>query len=188
VSDGTLAAPFDGVVLESFVEAGEFVRSDSPVLRIATLDSLVLETEVPEAMIAAAAPGTRVSLQVAAFPGRSWSVTLEQRGVAVRERSRDVVVEGSVANPDGVLLPGMFGAVDVPVGTESLPIVPASAVIDRRGRSHVFVVRNRRAEERAVALGAELPGDRRVVVRGLSVGEELVLRPPPELENGGGVE
>jgi multidrug efflux system membrane fusion protein len=44
LAQGTLTAPFDGVVTSLSVTSGEFVRSDQAVVTLATLDALQVET------------------------------------------------------------------------------------------------------------------------------------------------
>lgn len=61
LAQGTLAAPFDGIVTSLRVIPGEFVRSDQAVLTLATLDALQIETtdlserDVPNVQIGDAA-------------------------------------------------------------------------------------------------------------------------------------
>jgi hypothetical protein len=62
-------------------------------------------------------------------------------------------------------------------------LVPQDAVASRGGKSVVFVVREGKAQVRAVTTGAERQGQ--VVIRdGLSGGETLVSRPPEKLKDG----
>jgi multidrug efflux pump subunit AcrA (membrane-fusion protein) len=65
--------------------------------------------------------------------------------------------------------------------------VPAGALAQRDGGDVAFVVAgddNDRVEQRAVKPGRAL-GDDREVLSGLRAGEEVVLDPPPELQDGG---
>lgn len=187
VSDGTVRAPFDGVVAERFIEPGEYVRSDTPILRVATLNKLRLEIEVPEAYVSAATVGAPVRFGVSAYPDRTWSAAVDRRGVAVRTTSRDVLVEAPVDNPDGVLLSGMFATVELTVGDTTLPTVPAASVFDRNGKQHVFVEVGGRAEERSVQLGPTLSEDRVAVKRGIKSGDSVLVKWPDDLKNGAAV-
>ncbi len=187
VVDGVVRSSVDGVVTERFVEPGEYVRPDSNVVRVATVDPLRLQIQVPEAFVASAKEGAQVSLSVSAYPGRSWAGAIDRRGVAVRSASRDVVCEAQIANQDGALLPGMFATVALVVGEEALPTVPSSAVRSSDGKTRVFVVTSGHANERAVSLGPAV-GERVAIRRGLSPADQIVLSPPADLENGRAVE
>ncbi len=187
IVDGTVRATIDGVVVERFVEPGEYVRSDSKVARVATASSLRLAVDVPEVFVASAQSGAALTLRVAAFPGRSWSTRIDRPGVVVRVESRDVLAEAPIDNADGALLPGMFATVELVTGEEKLATVPQKAVFQRDGKPRVFVVANGKANERVVVLGPEKDGA--VAVRqGLAPDEEVVVDPPAGLANGRAVE
>ncbi len=188
VGDGVVRSTFDGVVTARYVEPGEYVRPDSFVVQLATMDALRLRVEVPEAFVGAAQLGTEVRFGVSAYPDRVWRTKIDRPGVAVRAASRDVLSEAPVDNTDGVLLPGMFATVELTVGEEQLPSVPATAVTMHGDKARVFVVVSGHAHERAVQLGPSA-GDRAVAVRrGLGANEVVVTAPPKELKNGQAVE
>ncbi len=185
--DGVVRAPFDGVVVERLIEPGEYVRADTPIVRVATVDRLRLKIEVPEAHVASARVGAAVTFGVSAWPERTWTAAIDRRGVAVRTQSRDVIAEASLANPDGALLPGMFATVELVVGEDQLPSVPVSAIVTRDGRPHAFVEVDGRAAERVLSLGPKLAGERVSVRRGIKVGDSVVVAPPADLKNGSAV-
>jgi hypothetical protein len=64
--------------------------------------------------------------------------------------------------------------------------VPTEAVVQRDGKTVAFVVRDGRASQRALEAGDIRDGQRRIL-RGLAVGEQVVLAPPAELLDGGKV-
>lgn len=187
LGDGTVKAPFDGVVAERLVEPGEFVRADTAILRVATVDTLRLEIEVPEAFVGASQPGKHVAFGVSAFPGKTWTATIDRRGVAVRPSSRDVIVEAWVDNKDGLLLSGMFATVELPMAETQMAVVPKSATFEVAGKSHVFVDVDGIAHERSVQLGPEVDDNFVAIKRGVKVGEAVVTKRPADLVNGAAV-
>lgn len=186
LGDGTVRAPFDGVVAERLVEPGEYVRADTAILRVAKVETLRLAIEVPEAFVAAAEPGKTVTFGVAAFPGRTWTTTIDRKGVAVRASSRDVVVEALVDNKDGALLSGMFATVDLAVSESNAAVIPKSSVFEVGGKAYVFVDAEGVAEQRVLQLGPAV-GDHYSVKRGVKPGESVVTTRPANLENGAAV-
>jgi membrane fusion protein (multidrug efflux system) len=188
VIDGVIRSPLDGVVNERFVEVGEFVRADSSVVRLVSNDRLRLAMEAPESIAPAARVGSEVVFTVTAYPGRSWRTKIDRGGVSVRKQSRDVVVEAPIDNADGALLPGMFGMVELSVGTEELPTVPATALLKHAGKTHVFVIERGHANERSVFVGPELAEGRVAIRKGLGLEDSVVIAPPEELQNGQAVE
>lgn len=191
VGDGIIRAPFSGTVTERYVEVGAFVRQDTRVVRLVTLDSLRLVFTVPESHLTKVKEGAEVLFRVASFPDRSFIGKIRYVGASVRESTRDLVVEATVVNkPDaastdktGILRPGMFASVDIVVGEDSLPVVPKTSITEKDGRSLLFVVANGRVEERVVQTGVE-SGTNVSVVRGLSAGDLVVTHSESPLRNG----
>src|ERR1019366_9230134 len=88
-------------------------------------------------------------------------------------RTRTVRLEA--ANPDLALTPDMFVDVELSVTLPPAVNVPAEAVIDSGLHQTVFVARgNGYFEPRAVVTGWRF-GDRVEIVRGLQVGESIVI-------------
>ncbi|MCZ7680278.1 MAG: efflux RND transporter periplasmic adaptor subunit [Sandaracinaceae bacterium] len=182
VRDGIIRAPFDALIVERFVEVGEYVGAASPVVSLSSQDTLRLEMAVPEAEIASVTEDARVTFEVAAHPGRRFEGRVAFIAPAVRDRTRDLVVEAIVA-PDPALRPGMFAAVRLVSGERPLPVVPRSAVRENSEGARVFVIVDGRAEERMVALGETLD-DRVAIERGLVAGEVIASAPGEALTNG----
>jgi len=183
VGDGMIRAPFAGIVAERYVEVGEYVRQDSKVATIVAIDSLRLEFSVPEASIGAVKQGGTMTFTVPAYPGRTFAGVVRFVGAALRETTRDLVAEALVDNADQALRPGMFASVALRTGEAPMPVIPKSAVIEKEGRSHIFVLAEQRVEERVVQTTA-FTADRVAVMSGLKVAEKVVARPTAELHNG----
>lgn len=183
VGDGIIRAPFAGVVTERFIEVGQFVRQDSRVVTIVSVDPLRLQIAVPESQVASVKEGADVTFSVAAFPGRRFTGKVRFVSGALRATTRDLVAEAIVANPERLLLPGMFADVELTVGSERLPSVPVTAVSELDDQARVFVVVDGRLEERIVALGPKL-GERASITRGVKAGEQVVVSDHTGLGNG----
>jgi RND family efflux transporter MFP subunit len=183
VGDGVIRAPFAGVVTERFIEVGQFVRQDSRVVTIVSVDPLRLQIAVPEAQVASVKEGAEVSFRVAAYADRRFTGKVRFVSGALRATTRDLVAEAIVPNAEHLLMPGMFADVELTVGSERLPSVPASAVTELDDQARVFVVTDGRLEERVVALGPKL-GDRASITRGVKDGDQIVVSDRTGLGNG----
>lgn len=183
VGDGVIRAPFAGVVTERFVEVGQFVRQDSRVVTIVSVDPLRLQIAVPEAQVASVKEGAEVSFRVAAYGERRFTGKVRFVSGALRATTRDLVAEAIVPNPEHLLLPGMFADVELTVGSERLPSVPAAALTERDDQSRLFVVVDGRLEERIVAVGPKV-ADRVSITRGVKDGEQVVVSDRTGLGNG----
>jgi len=183
VGDGVIRAPFAGVVTERYVEVGQFVRQDSRVVTIVSVDPLRLQIAVPEAQVAAVKEGADVSFTVAAYGERRFEGKVRFVSGALRATTRDLIAEAIVPNPERLLLPGMFADVALTVGSQRLPSVAASAVTELDEQSRVFVVESGQLQERVVALGPKVDG-RVSIVRGVKDGEQVVVSDTKGLSNG----
>jgi membrane fusion protein (multidrug efflux system) len=187
VGDGTIRAPFTGVVSERYVEVGEYVQPSSKVISIVQGGDLRLELTVPEANVANVKPGADVSFKVAAYPDKTFHGTLKFVSGAVRAATRDLVCEAVVGNPDKILRPGMFADVSLVTGTHKLPSVPDASVFERQDKKRVFVVTDGRLEERVVQYGPEVAG-RLSIENGVKLGDKVVVGSLTGLLNGARVE
>lgn len=105
----TIPAPDNGVVLEKLASVGMYVKQGQPVLRIADLSRLWLIVNVHERDQGFVALGQPVSVQVNAYPGRSFEGRVGFIEPALDRTTRTVRVRVEVPNPEGELRPGMFG-------------------------------------------------------------------------------
>lgn len=183
VGDGIIRAPFAGVVTERQIEVGQYVRQDTRVVTLVSLDPLRLELAVPESEVSKVKVDAEVRFTVAAFPGKQYQGKIRFVSGALRSTTRDLVVEAVVQNPDKTLLPGMFADVELTTGRRKLPGVPKAALQLREGQAHAFAVVGGRLEERLLSLGPEA-GDRVSVLKGAAVGDQMALPPFENLSNG----
>lgn len=187
VGDGTIRAPFAGIISERFVDVGEYVQPASKVVSISQVGELRLELTVPEADLAHLKEGSKVTFSVAAYPNDSFKGVVKYISGAVRATTRDLVAEAIVENESKKLLPGMFADVSLSTGSQKLASVPLAAVFERQEKKHVFVVVNNRLEERVLQYGPEVDG-RLTVHVGVKAGEKVVVGKLQGLQNGARVE
>jgi membrane fusion protein (multidrug efflux system) len=183
LGDAVLKAPFNGVVSERLINVGEYVQAQTQIVQLVAVDPIRLQMNVPEALLANVGPSTPVELQVAAYPDQWWSGTVRYIGASLRERTRDLLVEAVVANPEQKLRPGMFALARVPLPKADAPVVPQASVRVEGDLSRLFVDHNGTLEERLVELGAR-EGDLVEIRHGVTTGEAVVSPFPAEAKDG----
>jgi len=184
LTDSVIRAPFAGVVAERMVEPGEYVRADSPVARVVDLATLRLVLHVPETEVGALAVGQTVEFTTAAFPARTFTGTLKFLGAAMREASRDLVVEAAVENTDGSLRPGFFCDARIRLRADKAPVVPSEALRAEGARRKLFVIeKDNTLSERLVEVGDTREGFTEIR-RGAAAGEAVLLQPGPDATDG----
>lgn len=135
-----LHAPVSGKVLELAVVPGEF-RNDTnqPLLTIADLSTVWIASDVPETAIRFIRVGEPLDIELSAYPGERFRANVRRIADSVDPTTRTIKVRAELQNPNGRLLPEMFGRTRHTEGTRSLPAVPSSAVLQSQHGSVVFV-------------------------------------------------
>lgn len=171
----TLVAPFDGVVMEKMVVAGQGVMPGMKLYRLANLSTVWVEGDVFEQDLALIRVGAPVRVELTAYPGRTFSGRVSFVWPMVEAESRTGRVRVVLANPQGLIKPGMYATLlfDATLGRELLSL-PAEAVVQTGERNLVFVVSGDGAlEPREVTLGGRADG-RLQILRGVTEGERVV--------------
>lgn len=175
LADTVVRAPFAGLVVERKVSVGDFVTRGTKVATVVKVSPLRAELTVPEQSASQVQPGRTVRLQVDAFPGRYFDGQVRFVSPAYRADQRALTVEAIVPNSDNALKPGMFASAEVALpATAPSIVVPVAAVQTVAGLSHVFVIRDGKAEERLVTPGVTV-GDRTEILKGLAAGEPVAV-------------
>jgi membrane fusion protein, multidrug efflux system len=182
VKDGIVRAPFDGIITDRAVTAGEWVTPGRPLLTLVDADPLTIELSVPESNIHAIKLDQPVRLSTIANPGAYYDARITRLGGEVG-KSRSLIVEATVA-PTEQLMPGMFAEAEVIVGFSMHPVIPPTAAIRRGNDWHVFVVRDRELEERVIKIGTTWRSDQIAVLENLAK-DEIVVRQPTQATTDG---
>lgn len=155
LEDTTIRAPFAGQIAKRHLNAGEYVKENTPVFTLVALDPLKYTGAVPERFAPELAVGQRLELTVEAYAGQAFTGQVTRISPAVEVQTRSLALEGRVANADNRLRPGFFAkGVVLTRKDATVAFVPAEAVVYFVGISKVFVVANGKVEERLVKAGA----------------------------------
>jgi len=129
------------VVSRLYAEVGDSVSPNSPLATIIELDPIEALIFVTEIDYAELRPGQLVSVTTDAFPGETWQGEVARVAPSFEAGSRQARVEVVIPNPDGRLKPGMFVRVEAILGSaDNATVVPSSALVEREGRTVVFMV------------------------------------------------
>lgn len=184
VGDAVIRAPFDGVIGERYVNVGQYVQASTRVVSLYTPDPLRLELTVPEQNVGALKPDMPVVFSVTAYGDDKFDGSVKFISPNIRPTTRDLVVEALCPNADGRLKPGMFALTRLQVGEKKMTAVPADAVKKGDGGDvRVYVVVDKVVQERVVQLASEADGHAGIV-QGVKAGENVVLKPGPDVRDG----
>ncbi len=136
------------VVGERYVDEGAMLASNTPIVSILEIGTLIAVIHVIERDYPKIHPQLEAVVSTDAFPGRTFTGKVVRIAPLLMEKSREAKVEIEIHNDQRLLKPGMF--VRVQIGFEkheNATVVPVSALVKRDGRRGVFVVE--RQEKRA---------------------------------------
>ena len=200
LDDTVIRAPFAGIVTSKNAQPGEMISPMSSggftrtgICTIVDMDSLEIEIDVNESYINRVTPGQPVEATLDAYP--DWKIPCKVIAIiptADRQKST-VRVRVGFDRLDPRILPQMAvkvafqerPAAGAPANPARIVTVPRNAVDERDGRTVVFVVRDGRAERRAVTVSGPPTGDAQL--GGVAPGERVVLDPPAALSDGSAV-
>jgi RND family efflux transporter MFP subunit len=184
LQDTVIRAPFDGVVAERLVSPGQFVRVQTPVMRLVRLHPLRLTAEIPERFGPAIRVGHAVTVRVDAYPDRPVEGRVTRISPDVNLKSRAFSIEAEVPNAAGELKPGTFARVRIVTDrVDKILAVPVTAVQTRYGRSVVFVVNGGKIAGAEVKLGDRL-GANVEIAEGVQPGATIVADGVEALSDG----
>jgi multidrug efflux pump subunit AcrA (membrane-fusion protein) len=139
--DATLTAPFDGTIVNKFVEPGAVVAPGSPVVTVQNPHDLEVDVAVPDDIAGGLVPGAAIDVGVEAagnspIPAHIRAIVASQNP-ALRSSSLKIDLP---ARPG--LQPGMYARVSIVAHTHSGWLAPLAALVTRAGQTGVFAVRD----------------------------------------------
>lgn len=178
-------APSAGVILHKYVRAGDVVQPGQPLLDLTDADQLDFRVEVPVSQIGNLKLGDMVPLSI-----NSQNIWAEVSQIFPAADGAQRTVTVKLALPPGfAAAPGMYGVawLSQPGGGSPLsqsPGIPISAVSYRGSLPVAFVMGPGGAPEMRILRLGDTQGDRVAILSGLSPGEQVFDRPPPNMRAG----
>ncbi len=176
------------VVAERYVDEGETVSANAPLLRIVEIDPVTAVFFVTERDYALLKPDQIAVLRTDAFPGETFEGRIARIAPVFRESTRQARVEVWLENPGLRLKPGMFVRAEVVLDrVAEATIVPEQALVRRDGRDGVFILNadGKSVSWRDVTVGIR-QGDS-VQVGGENLGLQVVTLGQQLLDDGSAV-
>lgn len=128
-------------VAERYLDEGETVSANEPILLVVELDPIVAVISVTERDYGRLGVGVGARLQTDAFPGEVFEGHIARIAPVFRESSRQARVELTLDNPEARLKPGMFIRAMITVDhVDEATVVPESALTSRGDIDGVFLV------------------------------------------------
>ena len=196
VDDTIIRAPFGGVVTTKNAQPGEMISTMSAggftrtgICTVVDMTSLEIEVDVNESFINRIQPKQPVEATLDAYA--DWRIAGKVIAIIPTADRQKATVKVRVGfdQLDPRILPDMgvkvaFHSTGGEKATaQSNVVVPKTAVQNSDNHDIVWVVRDGRAERRAVTV-AQTNGDESTIAAGLTGGEKVVVNPPSGLADG----
>lgn len=191
-----IRAPFDAVVLTKNADIGDIVtplgaaaNAKAAVVTIADMNSLQVEVDVSESNLEQVKPQQPCEIQLDAFPESRFRGKVHMIVPTADRTKATVLVKVSFLDQDPRVLPEMSAKVAFlqravePEEQKPFTALNPAAMVTRNGKTSVFLIKNERVTETSVTAGPQR-GDLVEILKGLSPGDKVVLKPPKNLRNG----
>ena len=182
LADTKIFAPISGVVSARTAEPGEQMSVGKVVLRIDDLATVEAAAFLPAQYYPEVQTGqTKFRLDVGGREAGTHVVTT--RSPVIDPTLRTFEIKGKVEAADGLAVPGQMADLTLVFETRQALGVPSAAILNRGGKSVVFVAQDGRAVQREVQAGLQNDGWTEVL-SGLEAGESVVTEGQTQLRDG----
>ncbi len=206
ISQKQVRAAFDGVLGTRRIEVGQYLTAGTQIVSLTDLSAVYANFTVTEKDSGKLAVGQVVRIKVDAYPGRSFEGKLTTIEPQISADTRNIRVQATIQNPEGILKPGMFAtttvvlpdkpavvtvpetAVDYTLYGDSVYVLQEKKTDDGKTELHAirtFVRTGDRIDGRAVITQGVKPGDRVVAVGQLKLQSGALVQissdPPPKI-------
>lgn len=197
VDNTRIRSPFDGTVLAKNADVGEVVapfaagsNTRGAVVTVADMTSLEVEADVSESNIERIRVGMLCEIILDAYPQIRYRGVVHKIVPTADRAKATVLTKVRFVDRDERVLPEMSAKVHFlsrasheDSASSSKVAISPTAIIDRGGTKVVFLVEAGSVVETPVDVGGQL-GSLVEIRSGLTPGDQIVLNPPDDLEDG----
>jgi RND family efflux transporter MFP subunit len=184
-----IVAPFEGTVTARNTDVGALINAgggNAPQLFVVSdTRTLRVYVNVPQSQVPMVPPGTKATIAVPEHAGKSYAGTIVSSAQSVNAASGTTLMQLSVDNAAGELMPGSFATVHLQVAAPVHTLnVPASALIfNARGLYVATVGADHRVRLKPVTVARD-QGKLIEIGSGLDATDLVIDSPPDGITNG----
>jgi multidrug efflux system membrane fusion protein len=196
ISQKLVRAPFDGQLGVRHVEVGQYLTAGTQIVSLTDLSTLYANFTVTEKDSGQLKVGQTVRIAVDAYPDRKFEGKITAIEPQIASDTRNIRVQGTIANPDHILKPGMFATTTV-VLPDKPPVVtvPETAVDYTLYGDSVYLLTEKKEDDGKTTLTAvrtfvragNRVGGRAEITSGLKDGDRVVAVGQLKLQSGAAV-
>jgi RND family efflux transporter MFP subunit len=181
-----VTAPFAGVITRRNVDVGDLIDPGAgrPLFTLAQTDPLRVYVNVPQAYAQLVKPGQQVVVTQSELRDREFKGKVARTAASIDAATRTMQVEIALPNPQGVLLPGSYVQVALPLQPSGALVIPNNALLFRKEGTRVAVLdAEQRVHLKTVRIGRNF-GETVEILSGVEAADRLVLNPSDALAEG----
>ncbi len=174
--NGTVKAPFDGVIAALSPEVGSVIAPGQPIGSIVDISSFKLSFDVTEQLIGQIDFDTAVNVVIPAVGPNVLTAKITSIAPSAQMGTKLFPIEISFENPGLTIKQGMFATVELLLKSDAERVLaPYDAVLYDETGYYVMVVENNLPVKKTVVLGDD-NGQVIEIISGITVGEELIVK------------
>ena len=179
-----VVAPFAGVITRRNVDVGDLIDSSRVLFNLSQTDPLRVYVSVPQAYSQLVKAGQEVVVTQGELRGQRFMGKVARTSASVDAVTRTMQVEVALPNREGMLMPGSYVQVALPLSASQSLVAPTNALLFRASGTMLAVVDAQgRVTLRKVGVGRNFGADFEVL-EGISETERLILNPPDWMADG----
>jgi len=181
-------APFDGIVSDRKVSAGDTAQIGKELLKVIDPRSLRFEGLVSSDAIQSVRAGQSVSFRVNGYGAQDFAGRIRLVSPTANPTTRQVEVLVDIAGEAPARLAGLYAEGRVEASSAMALVIPAAALVREGDKAWAWRVKGNALQKVALTVGERDPrrGDY-VVLAGLAEGDRLLRHPIGTLKDGQGV-
>jgi RND family efflux transporter MFP subunit len=178
-------APFDGIVSERKVSAGDTAQLGQELLKVIDPRSMRFEGLVSADRIGAVRPGQTVAFRTNGYGGEEFIGKVKRVNPAANPTTRQIEVLVDFVGDRQPKLAGLYAEGHIETESRSGLSVPASILVREGDKAYAWRLGNAALQKVEVALGErDLRSGEFPVARGLAEGDRVLRHPTPALKEG----
>ena len=180
-----VTAPFDGIVSERKVSAGDTAQIGMELLKVMDPTSMRLEGLVSADAVAEVKVGQTVGFRVNGYGPQEFAGTVARINPAANANTRQLEVLVEFAAGKQPQLAGLYAEGNIQATRQSALMVPAAALVREGDKTFAWRVKDSVVNKLSLVLGERDPRRGDFVLRsGLSEGDQLIRNPTSSLKDG----
>ncbi|WP_047533451.1 efflux RND transporter periplasmic adaptor subunit [Methylotenera sp. N17] len=184
-----IVAPFDGSVTARNTDTGALINAGSstalPLFEISDTRKLRLYVNIPQNYVASIKVGTQAKITVPEHQGKTYTAIINSTSGSIDAASGTTLVQLSVNNAAGELLPGGFANVnlDLPSNTSLLSVSASALIFDQAGLRVATVGPDNKVMLKAITISRDF-GKTIELYSGVAANDRVIENPPDGISNG----